>query len=103
VTTLEQIESFGGVAAENDDLLADFFIRTTAYLRTTAYRRIVEQQRFIVVGRKGTGKTAIYRQLQQAGQEPDSCSVGLEFLNYPWGAHQEVANTLAAPVEPGGS
>ncbi len=94
MTALDKIESFGGVAAEYDDLLADFFIRTSAY------QRIVKQERFIVVGRKGTGKTAIYRKLQQyADQEAGACTVGLEFSDYPWGAHQEVANTLAAPVE----
>jgi hypothetical protein len=94
VTSVAAIPSFGGVAAEYDDLLADFFIRTNAY------QRIVGQERFIVVGRKGTGKTAIYRQLQQhTHQESTACAVGLEFSDYPWGAHQEVANTLAAPVE----
>lgn len=91
---VDKIQSFGGVAAEYDNLLADFFIRTSAY------QRIANQERFIVVGRKGTGKTAIYRQLQQqAGQESGACAVGLEFSDYPWGAHQEVANTLASPVE----
>jgi hypothetical protein len=92
MAAIDAIESFGGVAAEGDELLADFF------LRTSAYQRIAAQERFIVVGRKGTGKTAIYRQLQQHGQEQVS-AVGLEFVDYPWGAHQEVANTLAAPIE----
>jgi hypothetical protein len=90
---LDRIESLGGVAAENDDLLGEYFIRTTAY------KRIVDQERFIVVGRKGTGKTAIYRELQQRAGASADCAAGLEFSDYPWGAHQEVANTLAAPVE----
>jgi hypothetical protein len=91
---IEKIESFGGVAAENDALLGDYFIRTSAY------QRIVDQERFIVIGRKGTGKTAIYRKLQQqAHEEQATCAVGLEFVDYPWGAHQEVASTTASPVE----
>lgn len=77
-TVLDQIEIFEGVAAEEDALLAEFFIRTSAY------QRIVSRERFIVVGRKGTGKTAIYRKLQQqAADEGDATAVGLEFSDYP--------------------
>jgi hypothetical protein len=94
MSILDKIDSFGGVAAENDDLLGEFFIRTSAY------QRILSQERFIVVGRKGTGKTAIYRKLlDHAEQEAEAFAAGLEFSDYPWGAHQEVANTLAAAVE----
>jgi hypothetical protein len=94
MAAIDKFDSFGGVAAENDALLGEFFIRTSAY------QRIVSQDRFIVVGRKGTGKTAIYRKLlDHAGEEAGACAAGLEFSDYPWGAHQEVANTLAAPVE----
>jgi hypothetical protein len=93
-TVLDQIDSFGGVAAQEDALLAEFFIRTSAY------QRIVSLDRFIDVGRKGTGKTAIYRMLQQqASEEGYTSSVGLEFSDYPCGAHQQVANTLASAVE----
>ena len=90
---LEEISSFGGVAAEADTLLDEYF------LRTAAYQEILDQRRFIVVGRKGTGKTAIYRQLQGSNEAGTSHAAGLQFENYPWGAHNEVANTMASTVE----
>jgi hypothetical protein len=88
---LDRIDTFGGVAAEADTLLGDYFVQTAAY------KAIARQERFIVVGRKGTGKTAIYKRIEALSG--DSHAVGLQFENYPWGAHNEVANTQAAPVE----
>lgn len=91
---LDQIEKFGRIDAESEAQLADFFVRTDAY------GRIDDQDHIIVVGRKGTGKTAIYRALLQRAHVFDNVfAAGLQFRDYPWGTHQEVKDGAAAPVE----
>jgi hypothetical protein len=52
-TPLDNISEFGSIDAESETQLSDFFIETSAY------QRIEDQDRIVVVGRKGTGKTAI--------------------------------------------
>lgn len=92
--TLDQIKKFGSIDAESESQLAEFF------LRTDAYGRIDDQDHIIVVGRKGTGKTAIYKALlQRADEFSDVFAAGLQFRDYPWGTHQEIKDTSAAPVE----
>lgn len=91
---LNAIPRFGRIDAESEVQLREFF------LRTDAYRRIDEQERIVVVGRKGTGKTAIYKALlQRADEYEDVFGSGLQFQDYPWGTHQEVRDTTAAPSE----
>jgi energy-coupling factor transporter ATP-binding protein EcfA2 len=92
---LDQIAQFGRIDAESEAQLADFF------LRTDAYSRIEDQEHIIVVGRKGTGKTAIYKALLgRTEEEYENAFVsGLQFRDYPWGTHQEVKDNSAAPVE----
>jgi hypothetical protein len=88
------INAFGSIDAESEAQLGEFF------LRTEAYQRIEDQQHLVVVGRKGTGKTAIYKTL--LGRQEDVGNVyvaGLEFARYPWATHQEVKDTSATPVE----
>jgi hypothetical protein len=93
-SVLDQIPKFGSIDAESEAQLADFFVRTDAY------SRIDEQDHFVVVGRKGTGKTAIYKALLERAYEYEDVFVtGLQFRDYPWGMHQEVRDSSAAPVE----
>jgi hypothetical protein len=91
---VQEIEEFGRIDAESELQLGEFF------LRTDAYKRIEDQQHPVVVGRKGTGKTAIYKVLlQRASDLSNVHAAGLLFANYPWGAHADVQDTDAAPVE----
>ena len=91
---LHAITEFGRIDAESEVQLAQFF------LRTDAYRRIEDQEHIVVVGRKGTGKTAIYKALlARADVYEDVFAAGLQFRDYPWGTHQEVKDGSAAPVE----
>lgn len=88
------IEEFGRIDAESELQLADFFIRTDAYMR------IEDVEHIVVLGRKGTGKTAIYKALmQRAARFRNTHAVGLQFRNYPWQAHSEFEDANAAPVE----
>jgi hypothetical protein len=85
---------FGRIDAESETQLADFFIRTLAY------RRIIDVERFIVLGRKGTGKTAIYRALlQRAARFRTTHAIGLDFRAYPWQDHARAADPRAAHAE----
>ena len=71
---LTDIEEFGRIDAESEELLAEFF------LRTDAYQRIEDQERLVVVGRKGTGKTAIYKILQErVAHYTNTFGTGLQF------------------------
>lgn len=92
--SIADIKEFGRIDAESELQLAEFF------LRTDAYRRIDEQERIVVVGRKGTGKTAIYKALLDRAEEYINVfGSGLQFQDYPWGTHQDVQDSAAAPVE----
>jgi hypothetical protein len=91
---LYEIPEFGRIDAESENQLADFFIRTLAY------RRVVDVERIIVLGRKGTGKTAIYKALlQRSARFRTTHAVGLEFRNYPWDDHTRASDRRLAHSE----
>jgi hypothetical protein len=91
---LQRIPEFGRIDAESEAQLGAFFVRTDAYAR------IENQEHIIVVGRKGTGKTAIYKTLLERPENYSNFfATGLQFRDYPWGMHQEVQDSAAAPVE----
>jgi hypothetical protein len=91
---IDDIPEFGRIDAESEDQLAHFF------LRTEAYRRVEDQEHIVVAGRKGTGKTAIYEALlERSGGLFNVFAKGLKFRDYPWGVHDQVKDTDAAPVE----
>ena len=91
---VQSIAEFGRIDAESERQLGEFFIKTDAYTR------IDDQERIVVIGRKGTGKTAIYQTLMSRADEfSDVSASGLRFRDYPWGAHEEVKDNDAAPVE----
>jgi hypothetical protein len=78
---LEEVESFGSIDADNDPLLFSCFEDHEAY------RHVRDLSRFLVLGRKGSGKTAIFKQLLTL-REPDTFCFGHTFADYPWHHHQ---------------
>ena len=62
VTSLRELQSFGDVAAE-DDAVLDYF------LATDSVAQIEGKKAFLVLGRKGSGKTAIVRHFTE-GHSP---------------------------------
>ena len=72
---LEPIESFGAIDAENDERLIEYFYRTEIIDELLSYRRS------IVIGRKGSGKTAIYKYIKN--EKKNNCTA-LLFKDYPW-------------------
>ncbi len=81
---LLDIESFGGTDADNDEVLL------RAFEDHEAYEAVVAMKRHMVIGRKGSGKTAIFKKIITT-REPDFFSYGHTFSDYPWHHHERQA------------
>lgn len=89
--SLESIDNFGGIDADGDDLLRACFATHEAYVSA------VNMQKFLVLGRKGAGKTAIYKRLVLSNGA-DVFSYGYSFDDYPWHHHDHQAE-VGVPEE----
>ncbi|MCG5514485.1 P-loop ATPase, Sll1717 family [Ectothiorhodospira shaposhnikovii] len=89
-TSLRNLTSFGDVAAE-DDAVLDYF------LATDAVAQIERKQAFLVLGRKGAGKTAIVRHFTEGMSE--SRSRPLNLRGYPWAIHAQRIDRGGSEVE----
>ena len=78
---LDAIASFGRGSAERDNILEYF-------LMTDSSMRISEGDKFLVLGRKGTGKTAIVRNLCSQ-ENPAFLATSVNLSLYPWHLHEE--------------
>ncbi|WP_129217773.1 P-loop ATPase, Sll1717 family [Lichenibacterium ramalinae] len=87
---LSSIETFGDVAAE-EDLVLDYF------LFTNAVESISKGKSFLVLGRKGTGKTAIVRHFTERSQ--GRFSKALNLRGYPWNVHAQIVDHGASDIE----
>lgn len=81
---IENIDDFGAIDAENDDRLFEYFIQSDSL------ERIMNGKRKIIIGRKGSGKTALYKFLSK--DEKDKLTSALLFRDYPWKVHDLYAN-----------
>ena len=88
--SLDRLTSFGDVAAE-DDAVLDYF------LKTDAVSRIQMSEVFLVLGRKGSEKTALVRYFVE-GQWQDS-SKSLNLRGYPWNIHAQRIDKGASEIE----
>ncbi len=77
---LHAVESFGGVAADDDPILIDAFEEHPAYLGARDLKTT------LISGRKGSGKTAIFKKLLST-KSYDTFTLGFTFRNYPWDHH----------------
>lgn len=77
---LAQVDSFGAVDADNDTLLLDCFEDHDAFLG------VMNRSRYLVIGRKGSGKTAIFKKMLTQSRH-DYFSFGHTFSDYPWHHH----------------
>lgn len=85
-----ELVSFGEVDAESDSRLSDFFVDTGVL------KRLGDGSRQFVIGRKGSGKTALFQQAQTA--LTGSKFVPMEFSEYAWEQHKAVKE-LGMPAE----
>lgn len=81
---IDTITSIGGIDADTDDLLMKCFQNHDSYNEIRDFRK------FIVLGRKGTGKTAIFKRLLNT-KEYNFFSFGHTFSDYPWHFHDKQA------------
>jgi hypothetical protein len=89
-SALNEFDTFGDVAAE-DDAVLDYFISTNAV------QKITKNEAFLVLGRKGTGKTAIVRYLTE--RQNDTLSKALNLRGYPWNVHALRIDRGASDIE----
>nr|WP_313011665.1 hypothetical protein [Brucella intermedia] len=88
--TLLDLNNFGDVAAE-DDAVLDYF------LSTDAVDRINSGKIFLVLGRKGTGKTALVRYFSESTSNKTSRPLSLR--GYPWSIHAKRIDHGASEIE----
>lgn len=88
--SLQAIPTFGEIAAEDDPVL-DYF------LTTDAVTNIESGKILLVLGRKGSGKTALVRHFTET--RPETHGSPLSLRNYPWGSHAELVDKGASETE----
>lgn len=79
---LQAVNTFGAAEADNDDLLLECFQDHEAYLAAKSH------DKFLIVGRKGSGKTAIFKKLVSEKSDQQFCQ-GHSFSDYPWFHHDK--------------
>jgi GTPase SAR1 family protein len=89
---LQQIDNFGAVGAEDDESLLDYF------LSTPAVNQIESGRKMLVLGRKGSGKTALVRYFGNKSPN-DAVHIPLRLGQYPWNVHAQRKNTGASDIE----
>lgn len=87
---LIKIKDFGTIDAENDKRLLEYFVKSNSL------KRIQDYEKSIVIGRKGTGKTAIYKFLEN---EESQHVAPLLFRDYPWKVHDKFKNSIVTEKE----
>lgn len=88
---LVDVANFGSTDADSDDLLDLAFQSHEAYVEAIAHRKP------LVVGRKGSGKTAIFRKIIRTRQH-DVFAYGHTFSEYPW-HHHNLQGMVGVPEE----
>jgi energy-coupling factor transporter ATP-binding protein EcfA2 len=87
---LKNVDSFGNVEAEEDAVL-QFFVSTSIT------SNIENGKSFLVLGRKGSGKTALFRYFTE--DKHVNHSTGLNLNGYPWKIHETIKDEGVENVE----
>lgn len=80
--SINTIKSIGGIDADTDELLIKCF------QNHESLSEIEDFNKFIVLGRKGTGKTAIFKKVLNV-RDYKTFSFGHTFSDYPWHYHDK--------------
>lgn len=88
---LAAIKTFGDVSAEDDDAILSYFIKTDAV------DRVESGDSYVVIGRKGSGKTALAKYFSQSKEHYVTVSPSLR--DYPWNLHAKRKNLGASSIE----
>ncbi|WLR94564.1 P-loop ATPase, Sll1717 family [Shinella zoogloeoides] len=86
---------FGKISAERDDLLSEYF-----YDAGVLSSVIKSNTSFLILGRKGAGKTAVFRYFSENTSrfisDNNSLAISLSLQDYSWSAHEALANPTKA-------
>lgn len=88
---LSSAANFGAIDADADDLLGACFQNHHAYLDARDFKS------FLILGRKGSGKTAIYKRLITE-HDHQHFAYGHSFDDYPW-QHHDLQAEVGVPEE----
>lgn len=88
---LAKIGTFGDVSAEDDNSVLSYF------LKTEAVDRIESGDCYAVIGRKGSGKTALTKYFSQPRKQYVTTAPSLR--DYPWNLHAQRRNLGASDIE----
>lgn len=82
------------ISAETDTELQEYFFHTPEI------KKVIDSKNWLLLGRKGTGKTAIYKYLETASPQElnDFNVISLNFKDYPWPAHKLYKEALAGEL-----
>lgn len=86
-----KIGTFGDVAAEEDNSILSYFVKTDAVTK------IEDGNTIVVLGRKGSGKTALAKYF--AEPRKGLLSDSLSHRDYPWNIHEQRRNLGASEIE----
>ncbi len=87
--SIENVD-FGRIDAESDSKLGEYFVDTGIL------RRVQKGERQLIVGRKGSGKTALFQQAERGIN--DTRIIRMEFSDYAWETHKAIVE-LGLPAE----
>lgn len=90
MANLKNLDTFGDIAAEDDAVLRYF-------LTTDAVEKIETGKYLVVLGRKGSGKTALVKHFTEQNGNEHGKPVSL--LNYPWQTHATLIDKGASETE----
>ena len=82
--SLTEAKNFGAIDADSDQLLTQTFEDHQAFLA------LREMEKFLIIGKKGSGKTAIFKQII-TNTDPEIFTFGHTFSDYPWQHHERQA------------
>jgi len=82
-----KIKDFGNIDAQLDNLL------DVCFEEHTAYKDFLLFKKFLILGKKGSGKTAIYEKVLKIKQN-NVFSDGYNLRSYPWSYHNLQSNNL---------
>lgn len=80
--SLHDVKDFGSNAADADRLLR------TCFAKHPVYEGVLNGESYLVLGRKGAGKTAIFSRLIDISDGHTVVTTPLNFSSYPWGYHK---------------
>ena len=87
---LQNLDSIGEVNAEEDSVLQYF-------VKTEATSKVATNRVYLVLGRKGAGKTALVRHFTKDDNDPLQRALNLR--SYAWNIHKAVADNRGTEIE----